>query len=145
MNIQTAYFGEVEIDPSNILNFQFGLPGFENEKEFTLLPLEENSVFQVLQSVQTATLAFIITNPYDITTNYSFELEEATIHALEIKDEKEVAVFAIVSLKETIAQSTVNLKAPIVLNTTNKKAKQVILNNEDYSIRHLISSESKEG
>jgi len=145
MNIQTAYFGELEIDPTNILNFQFGLPGFENEKEFLLLPLEENSIFQVLQSVQTAALAFIITNPYDITTNYNFELEEATIHALEIKDEKEVAVFAIVSLKETIAQSTVNLKAPIVLNTANQKAKQVILNNEDYSTRHLISSESKEG
>lgn len=145
MNIQTAYFGELEIEPSNILNFQFGLPGFEDEKDFIVLPLEENSVFQVLQSVQTAALAFIITNPYDIITNYSFELEEATIHALQINDEKEVAVFAIVSLKETIAQSTVNLKAPIVLNTTNKKAKQVILNNEDYSIRHLISSESKEG
>ena len=144
MNIQTAYFEEVEIDITDILKFQFGLPGFENEKEFILLPLEENSIFQILQSVKTAALAFIITNPYDIATNYSFNLEEATIHALEIKDEKEVAVFAIVSLKETIAQSTVNLKAPIVLNTTNKKAKQVIINNEDYVIRHLISSESKE-
>ena len=145
MNIQTAYFGEVEIETTNILNFQFGLPGFVNEKEFILLPLEENSIFQVLQSVKTAALAFIITNPYDIATSYSFDLEEATIHGLEIKDEKEVATFTIVSLKETIAKSTVNLKAPIVLNTTNKKAKQVILNNEAYSIRHLISSESKEG
>lgn len=145
MNIQTAYFGEVEIDIKDILNFQFGLPGFENEKEFILLPLEENSIFQVLQSVQTEALAFIITNPYDIAINYSFDLEEATIHALDIKEEKEVAVFAIVSLKETIAQSTVNLKAPIVLNTINKKAKQVIINNENYAIRHVISSESKEG
>ena len=126
MNIQTAYFGELEINQSNILNFQFGLPGFEDEKDFIVLPLEENSVFQVLQSVQTAALAFIITNPYDITADYSFDLEEATTHALEIKDEKEVAVFAIVSLKESISQSTVNLKAPIVLNTTNKKAKQWI-------------------
>lgn len=145
MHVQTAYFGEIEIDSDNILNFQFGLPGFEKENEFILLPLEKNSVFQVLQSVQTTALAFVITNPYEITTNYSFDLEEATIHALDIKDEKEVAVFGIVSLKETIAKSTVNLKAPILLNTTNKKAKQVILNNEDYSIRHLISSESKEG
>jgi len=145
MNIQTAYFGEVKIDSTNILKFQYGLPGFENEKEFILLPLEENSTFQVLQSVQTAELAFIITNPYDITANYSFDIEEATIKALQLEDEKEVVVFTIVSLKETIAKSTVNLKAPIVLNTTNKKAKQVILNNEDYSIRHLISSESKEG
>lgn len=145
MKIQTAYFGEVEIDQTNILNFHHGLPGFEDEKNFIVLPLEENSVFQVLQSVQKAALAFIITNPYDITAEYSFDLEEAITHALEIKDEKEVAVFAIVSLKESIPRSTVNLKAPIVLNTTNKRAKQVILNNEEYAIRHLISSESKEG
>ena len=49
------------------------------------------------------------------------------------------------SLKETIEQSTINLKAPIVWNTTNNKAKQVILNNDEYEIRHLISTESVRG
>ena len=145
MNIKTAYFGEVEIDPSKILNFEYGIPGFEEEKEFVLLPIEENDVFQVLQSIQTEGLAFSVTNPYAITTDYSFDLEEATVHALHIKEENEVAVFAIVSLKETLALSTINLKAPIVLNTTNNKAKQVILNKEEYTIRHLISSESAKG
>ena len=145
MNLKTAYMGEVEIDSSNILKFEHGVPGFEGEKEFVLLPIEGNEAFHVLQSTQTEKLAFIVTNPYEVTVDYSFDLEEATVHALQIQNEKEVAVFAIVSLKETIAQSTINLKAPIILNTTNKKAKQVILNNYDYSIRHLISSESVKG
>jgi flagellar assembly factor FliW len=145
MNIQTAYSGEINIETTNIINFEHGIPGFEDEHDFILLPIEDNEVFHVLQSIQTPALAFIVTNPYTITTNYSFDLEEATVHALQIKEEKEVAVFAIVSLKESIAESTINLKAPIVLNTNNNKAKQVILNNDNYSIRHLISAESQKG
>lgn len=145
MKIKTAYMGEIEIDPSNLMTFEHGIPGFEEERDFALLPIEDNDAFHVLQSIQTEALAFIVTNPYIITTDYNFELDEATVHALQIKDEKEVAVFSIVSLKETIAQSTLNLKAPIILNTINKKAKQVILNNDEYNIRHLISTESQKG
>ena len=145
MNIQTAYSGEIAIETTNIITFEHGIPGFEEEHDFVLLPIEDNEVFHVLQSIQTPALAFIVTNPYTITTNYTFDLEEATVHSLQIKEEKEVAVFAIVSLKESIAESTINLKAPIVLNTNNNKAKQVILNNDDYSIRHLISTESQKG
>ena len=145
MKINTAYMGEIEIKESSLMTFEHGIPGFENEREFALIAIEDNDAFQVLQSIQTEALAFIVTNPYTITTNYNFELDEATVHALQIKEEKEVAVFAIVSLKESHAQSTLNLKAPIILNTTNKKAKQVILNNEEYAIRHLISSESQKG
>lgn len=145
MNIQTAYSGEIDIDSTNIITFEHGIPGFEEEHDYVLLPIEDNEVFHVLQSIQTQALAFIVTNPYTITTNYNFDLEEATVQTLQVKEEKEVAVFAIVSLKESIAKSTINLKAPIVLNTNNNKAKQVILNNDDYSIHHLISTESQKG
>ncbi|GEL04466.1 flagellar assembly protein FliW [Rummeliibacillus stabekisii] len=145
MNILTAYLGEVEIESSQILHFEHGIPGFEDEKGFVLLPIEDNTTFHVLQSIKTAELAFIVTNPFDITTNYSFEIDEVIAHSLQINDPREVAVLSIVSLKESIKQSTINLKAPIVWNTTNNKAKQVILNNEDYAIRHLISTESVEG
>ncbi|UQW98006.1 flagellar assembly protein FliW [Rummeliibacillus sp. G93] len=145
MNILTAYLGEVEIESSQILHFEHGIPGFEDEKGFVLLPIEDNTAFHVLQSIKTAELAFIVTNPFDITTNYSFEIDEIITHSLQINDPRDVAVLSIVSLKESIEQSTINLKAPIVWNTTNNKAKQVILNNEDYAIRHLISTESVEG
>ncbi len=137
--------GEVEINEADVLSFEHGLPGFEDEKKFALLKIEGNEVFQVLQSIQTEALAFIVTNPYSLKENYSFDLEEATVNTLEIKEEQEVAVLAIVSLKDSIANSTVNLKAPIVINTTNKKAKQVILNNEDYPIRYVIAQESVKG
>ncbi|SOC34965.1 flagellar assembly protein FliW [Ureibacillus acetophenoni] len=145
MKIKTAYMGEIEIDPNEILHFEHGIPGFEEENCFVRLPIEENSIFQILQSTKTEGLAFIITSPYAVTTNYNFDIDEATVHALEITDESEVAVFAIVSLKETLAKSTVNLKAPIVLNTKNNKAKQVILDSEKYDIRQKLPFESVKG
>ncbi|MER2111879.1 MAG: flagellar assembly protein FliW [Solibacillus isronensis] len=143
MKIKTAYMGEVEINPSKIIKFEHGLPGFEGEKEFIQLLLSEKSVFQVLQSVKTIGLAFIITSPYTILTDYSFELDESVIQALDIKSNNEVAVFVIVSLKDTLENSTVNLKAPIVLNIENQKAKQIILE-DDYAIRHQLTIDKKE-
>lgn len=143
MKITTAYMGEVEINPSRIIKFEHGLPGFEDEKEFIQLPLSEESAYQVLQSVKTVGLAFIITSPYAIIADYNFDLEDSVIKALDIKIAEEVAVFVIVSLKDTLENSTVNLKAPIVLNIENQKAKQIIIV-EDYAIRHQLASEKKE-
>lgn len=144
MKITTAYMGEVEINLSQIIKFEHGLPGFEAEKEFVQLPLSEESAFQVLQSLNTEALAFIITTPYATIADYSFELDESVIKALDIKSNKEIAVFVIVSLKDTLETSTVNLKAPIVLNAENKKAMQIILE-ENYAIRHQLVVEKKEG
>lgn len=143
MNIQTAYFGEVEIEETAIITFDNGIPGFEDEKQFILMPLSEESPFEVLQSTQTKEIAFVVTPPAVIVLNYSFDLDEATVQALHIEDEKEVQVYAIVSLKQSFSESTVNLKAPIIINTTNNKAKQVILSNEEYMIRQPISSTAK--
>lgn len=143
MKITTAYMGDVEINPTQIIKFAHGLPGFEDEKEFIQLPLSEESAYQVLQSVKTAGLAFIITSPYAIIADYNFDLEDSVIQALDIKSVEEVAVFVIVSLKDTLENSTVNMKAPIVLNIENQKAKQIILE-EDFAIRHQLAVEKKE-
>lgn len=145
MKINTAYMGEMTIDPSTIISFEHGIPGFEDEKKFVRLPISEESIFQILQSVKTEELAFIITSPFTVIQNYNFELDEPTVLSLEVKNESEIAVFTIVTLKETLADSTTNLKAPIVINTTNNKAKQVILNNEEYAIRHKMNFESVKG
>jgi len=143
MKIITAYMGEVEINPYQIIKFEHGLPGFEDEREFIQLPLSKESAYQVLQSVKTAGLAFIITSPYMVIADYSFKLDEAVTQTLNIKSDNEVAVFVVVTLKDNLENSTVNLKAPIVLNIKTQKAKQIILE-EEYAIRHQLAAEKKE-
>jgi len=137
--------GEIEIDSTEIITFNHGIPGFEEETSFVLLPLEENSIFQILQSTKTEGLAFILTTPFEVISEYNLDLDEATVKALKIESETEVAIFTIVSLKDSLENSTVNLKAPIVINTTNRKGKQVILDNDTFSIRHKLSFESTKG
>lgn len=141
MIIETDYLGEIEIDPSNIIKFEHGIPGFEEEKEFILLSIDEQSAFHMLQSIKSHTLAFVVIDPVFVTLEYSFEIDESIAHSLEIKEEKEVEIYSIVSLKDTIANSTINIKAPIIINKRNNKAKQVILDKEEYTTRHPIGTE----
>ncbi|AXI10016.1 flagellar assembly protein FliW [Oceanobacillus sp. 143] len=140
MFIQTKYLGEVEINREKIIQFPSGLPGFGDELEFVLLHLPNNQVFQILQSTTTANVAFIVTNPYLIYGTYEFELDDNMLETLQIKDEKDVTVFSIVTLKDPFATSTLNLKAPIIINTTNKLGKQYILNTDIYQSKASITN-----
>lgn len=140
MKIQTKFFGEVNVDEDQKWTFPKGIPGFDEEKEFALLPLEGNTVFQVLQSINTKDIAFIVANPYHIAQNYSFDIDEATIHTLDIQKEEEVMVLGVLSLKDPFETSTINLQAPLIFNTDTKKAKQMIINDSSFSMRHPIGA-----
>ncbi|HLR52085.1 MAG TPA: flagellar assembly protein FliW [Candidatus Avamphibacillus sp.] len=141
MEIQTKYLGEVQIDESNIIQFSNGLPGFHGEKQFVLLELPGNPVFQILQSVVTKDIAFILTNPYHFYQDYTFELDDSVLESLLIQTKEEVAVFTIVTLKQPFKTSTINLKAPVIINSQKKCGKQLILNNDEYPTKASITPE----
>ncbi|MFZ3576907.1 flagellar assembly protein FliW [Virgibacillus sp. DJP39] len=139
MKIQTKYVGEVEINVEQIINFASGIPGFINETKFTLLDLPGNPVFQILQSVSTPEVAFVVANPYHFYVDYAFELDTNVKESLAIRNEKDVVVLSIVTLQDPFETSTLNLKAPIIINHTSKRGKQYILNQEDYSAKSSIT------
>lgn len=141
MKIQTKFHGEIEIQSDQTWNFPKGIPGFEDENQFTLLTIEDNSAFQVLQSMKTPEVAFIVANPYNFIENYSFEVDEPTIDLLNIEKEQDVFVLSVVSLKDPFETSTINLQAPLIFQTNTKKAKQMILNDNIFSMRHPIGEQ----
>ncbi|WP_153722661.1 flagellar assembly protein FliW [Sporosarcina cascadiensis] len=138
MQIQTKFHGNIQIEPTETWHFPKGLPGFEEEIEFALLPIEGNNTFQVLQSTKQANTAFIVANPYTLTDDYSFEIDEPTINSLIITKPEDVMVLGILSMKQPFEQSTINLKAPLIFQLHNKKAKQMILNENRFEVRHPI-------
>jgi len=140
MQIQTRFHGELTIQPDQIWNFPKGIPGFEEENEFTLLPIEGNDAFQVLQSIQTPTTAFIVANPYTLVDDYSFDVDEPTINLLSIESEQDVFVLSVISLKEPFESSTINLQAPLIFRAKTKKARQMILNDHKFSLRYPIGT-----
>lgn len=138
MNIETKYHGQVPINEEDIWTFSHGIPGFAEEKQFTLLAFPDNDAFFVLQSTNTPSLGFIVASPFAFFPEYDIQLDDATVEALEIERAEEAAVYTILTVREPFHETTANLQAPVVVNVKNKKAKQAILNDRRYHTRHSI-------
>ena len=138
MNVLTSMFGEIQIDESKIIRFEEGIPGFQDEKEFTIILSDEESPLHWLQSLTTPDLSFIILNPFVVYDDYEFTISDATIQKLDIKDDEQVVVYTIVSVPEDMDKITTNLLGPIIINQENMKAKQVILEDSKYSTKHYV-------
>jgi flagellar assembly factor FliW len=142
MNIQTKFHGEQEINTNEIIKFNTGIPGFLDEKEFIILPIEGTDLY-VLQSVRSQQVAFIITDPFLIFPQYEFDLSQEVIEVLEIESEKEVSTFVILTVKDPFQETTANLQAPVIINQNKKLGKQHILTNTSYQTRHKIVSQEQ--
>lgn len=139
--IKSTRFGEIRIDEKEIIDFDKGLPGFEQETQFFIIQEEKDYSFAYLQSLKTPELAFIIMNPFEIFQDYEFDLDEQNKEELKIEDVSEVAVFVILSIPEDFAKTTINLKAPLIMNIKKKKGKQIILHDSGYLTKTPLFSE----
>lgn len=142
MLLNTKHFSEIEINDDEIITFEGGLPGFESEDKLAFVKNpDEESPFLWLQSIKTADLAFVIINPVFFRKDYTVTIEDSLVSDLKIENPEDVLVYAIVVVPEEVSKITANLKAPLIINTKNKKGKQVILDTNEYHVRHYILEE----
>ncbi|RST77481.1 flagellar assembly protein FliW [Siminovitchia acidinfaciens] len=143
MNIETKYHGTQEIKREDILKFESGIPGFPDEKEFVLLPLDE-STLSVMQSVKTPEIGFIVADPFSFFPEYDFQLDESAVGQLGLEKPEDAVVFVILTVQDPFEKTTANLQAPVLNNARNNKAKQVILNDFQYKTRHPLFGQKVE-
>ncbi len=108
------------------ITFQRGLPGLGENREFTLHPIENNSLFYYLQSVNDPELGLILIDPFPCFPDYSLELNEQDKKELELERKEDVLVFTTVTVLGE-GKLTTNLSGPIVINAGRRLAKQVII------------------
>ena len=146
--VYTSRFGEIEVDEAKIVHFKDGIPAFEDEHEFIILPYEEESPYYFMQSLKSPDLAFLLTIPFLFFNDYSFEIDDETIKELDIKNQDDVFYYSMITIPNgSVRYMTANLLAPIVINGENMKAKQVVLEKSQYTTKHRLFPESakKEG
>lgn len=143
MKIATKYHGEKEIQKKEVITFPQAIPGFPEEKEFVLLPLDEEGQFIVLQSVENHQLAFVLSNPFTFFKEYDFTLEDHIVELLELESEEDIQVYSILTVQNPFEKTTANLQAPIVINNKKYIAKQVILNEPNYHTKHPLFQKNK--
>ncbi|WDH82240.1 flagellar assembly protein FliW [Paenibacillus urinalis] len=136
MIIETSSWGKMEVQEDHIVQFHRGIPGFEEETAFAILPYE-NSPFHMMQSVQEPGLSFLLADPFLFEPQYEFELPQH--EAAELQIDEEVNVLCIVTIGESLSDSSINLLAPIVINPINRQGKQIVLHDTAYVTRHKLS------
>ena len=145
--INTSRFGEIEIDEKRIVHFKNGIPAFEDEKEFIILPYDEESPYYFMQSLKSPDLAFLLTVPFLFFPNYTFEIDDNSLEELEINPKTKVLYYTLITIPNgSIRYMTTNLLAPIVLNIDNMTAKQIVLEKTNYTTKErLFPDATKEG
>ena len=143
MLVNTAIFGEIDVEEENILHMPYGPFGFDDRKTFALLEQEDDgAVFRWLQSIDDESPCFVVFDPNEIVSDYSPEVETSDLRALGCKRISELKFYVIAVVPEDFTKTTVNLKSPIAVNPDTNVAMQIILSNVDYPIRFPLVDEA---
>ncbi len=135
----TMRFGEIEEADDKIVHFAQGIPAFEDEHEFVIIPYDAESPYVFLQSVNTPDLAFLMTTPFVFFPDYEFRLEDDVLQSMEIQDQADLQVYSLITIPNgDIRMMTANLLAPVVLNQKNMQARQVVLEKTQYTTKHRL-------
>ena len=141
MKINTNYHGEIEVREEDILTLVNGMLGFEDEEKFVLIK-EEDIFVEYLQSVKDD-IAFAVMDPFIIKQDYTFDITEMVMKALDIKSADDVVIKTVVVIPEDITKIRTNLQAPIVFNKTNNKGMQIVLD-DTYPLRYEFYNKEEE-
>ena len=139
MKQETKYFGVMDYEEDEIITFPEGLFGFESETKYLLIRFnDEDDTLLCLQSLTTPQLAFVVVNPFRLMPEYAPYVADADLEFLNVNNQELVAIYAIAVVGDTTEQTSINLKAPLVIVPESHIGRQVILDDAQYSFRHVF-------
>lgn len=136
MIINTKFFGEIEIQDEDIIDFNDGLPGFEDIKKFVLIDAGSQGALKCLQSVEYREIAFIVANPWDVVSDYEMDIDDKQLEELGGTDINSLLAYCILNI--TNERITANLMAPVIINIYAKRGRQMVLYKSRFTTKHII-------
>jgi flagellar assembly factor FliW len=132
------FFANLVYKKEDILTFQAGIPGFEQNKSFVLVQVPEYLPFEWLVCVDGTHLRFALINPLLFMPDYEPSITKEQLRELGIEKPEDVLLYSIVTIRENPAESTANLVGPVVINRTKRLGKQIIIDDDRYSTQEPI-------
>lgn len=118
-----------------VITFVSPLPGFPAHRAFMLVRLDDLGLLYDLRSVEDEQLRFLVAVPGPFFPEYAPEISSAAVDLLDTPDPSRLLVLLVVNPAESPADATANLLAPIVVDPVTRRAVQVVLTNNDLSVR----------
>jgi flagellar assembly factor FliW len=143
MKVNTSRFGIVDVSDTDIVEFTDGVLGFESLKKFFIVDPADDTLILWLQSADSDEVAFPILEPKLFKADYKVRLSANELRTLNIASAagKDTLVYCILTIPEDVTTMTANLKAPVVINTTSQLARQVVLQENEYSVKFSMYRE----
>jgi len=133
--------GSVKIDTEKIIEFEYGIPGFENLRKFALLQPESSFPIMWLVSLEDKQVAFPVISPQLIRSDYEIILPKDISEYLQLEKPEDAVVISILTIPQNKEDITINLAAPIIISLNNNKGIQLLIENTEYKIRHYLKDE----
>lgn len=138
MKIENTRFGTLEVPEDQLIGFPIGIIGFPEAKNFVILEHGENTPIRWLQAVERPELALVIIDPLPLVPDYPLERIRKESADLELDEQEEIAIAAVVTVPPSPQTPTVNLLAPIVMGVESRKGKQIVLHDSSFNTRHPL-------
>ena len=115
MQVDTTRFGIIEIEEKELIDFPWGIPGFEHLKSYVLLEYK-NGPFQWLQSVEEPAVAFVVCPPDFLGLVYS--APDAKKRLIRLENDDDLVVLNIVSFDREKGAMRFHVKSPLLFNVS---------------------------
>ena len=141
MQVNTKWFGTIDISEDKVLTFDKGLIGLDEYKKFTIVYNDEKSdsrSIMWLQSLDNQELALPVMDPTLIVEAYDPVVEDELLASIGDVTNAELLILVTLTVPADITKMTSNFKAPIIINVDTLKACQVIVENEEYKVKFPI-------
>lgn len=137
MKVQTSRFGALEVSEADIINLSEGLMGFEDLHRYFIVDPSDDTMILWFQSIDRSEIAFPILEPKIFRPDYRVRLSANELRLLKIDSvaKPETLVYSILTIPEDPRGMTANLKAPIVINVKDSIGRQVVLQENEYSVK----------
>jgi flagellar assembly factor FliW len=113
MQVNTTRFGIIEVAEKELINFPWGVPGFEELKSYVLLEYK-NGPFQWLQSVEEPAVAFVVCSPDFLGLVYT--APEAKKKLIKLDKDDDLVFLNIVSFNREKRAVRFHIKSPLLFN-----------------------------
>lgn len=137
MELISPVHGKIQYELEEVITFKRGIPGFEEYKTYVAKEIEE-SPFKILQCLENNELAFIVISPFDVVSDYEIKISEEIIRNTKIDKQEDVILYSIVTINSKVENITANLRAPLILNIKEKLGEQLIVDRDEYKIKHPL-------
>lgn len=118
-----------------VIEVRGGLLGFPELTRFALVKMNDEGLVYRLQSLDSEEVNFVVVPAMSFFPTYAPIVGDEVADRFNLAAGADVLVLLIVTLGATFKQSTVNLMAPLLLDPAEQIAEQIIIENEDLSIR----------